>query len=188
MTLSESRYLCFGSPSLKGPKCHPSFSMCERSWGQRPWRRGWTSGASFSPWPLDWSPHLCSGRHILWLRCLGRLSPLHPPPVSPTQLDTGSIRLLIALLGSLWVPPEPLAFRVPHTPILVGVPTPAQCSHGQGGILLDPWEFLARCWPLPRVPCSSLTPLGFFQQRLRSASSWKLPLTVSYPECCSFSS
>lgn len=132
------------------------------------------------PSSLLWPPHP--------LRCLGRLNPLHPPPVSPTQLDTGSIRLLIALLGSLWVPPEPLAFGVPHTPILVGVPSPAQCSHGKGGILLDPREFLARCWPLPRVPCSSFTPLSFFQQRLRSASSWKLPLTVSYPECCSFSS
>ena len=140
------------------------------------------------PSSLLWPPHPLA-------QMLGEVESPTPPPVSPTQLDTGSIRLLSALLGSLRVPPEPLAFGVPHTPILVGVPSPAQCHHGKGGILLlvagtllDPWEFLARCWPLPRVPCSSLTPLSFFQQRLRSASSWKLPLTVSYPECWSFSS
>lgn len=86
----------------------------------------------------------------------------------------------------------PLGFPAPLA--LLGC-IPVSCRHGRGSILslvastqLDPRELLARSWPLPRIPSSSLPPLSFPQQGLRSASSWKLPLIISCPEFCSFSS
>lgn len=82
--------------------------------------------------------------------CSGKLSSSPTPiPVSPTRLGSSSIRLLSALLGSLWGPPR--ATCLWGSLLLWHCWGASQCHAVMAGEAFCPW------WPAP-----SLIPVSFW--------------------------
>ena len=112
---------------------------------------------SSEPSSLVWPP--TAWHHILWLRCLGRLSPLTPTCEPHTaghqlhQVAECSAGESVGTSQSLL----PLGFPIPPAywgALPSAVPSqPGRHSAPGGRHLLDPRS----PWPLPRKPCFSLT-------------------------------